>query len=65
MPSPNASNSRASQQFWQNKQFQKSEINYQNKSQRIHFDDYDSQYDEDWISEHEYDSSTYYNDDDD
>jgi hypothetical protein len=52
-----------SQQFWQNQQFQKSNINYQNKSQKVHFDDYDSQYDENWISKIEQNSTTYYNDD--
>jgi vacuolar-type H+-ATPase subunit I/STV1 len=61
----NASNSQSkSQQVWQSKQFQKSKINYQNKSQEIHLDDYDSQYDENWNSKLKHDSSTYYNDDD-
>ncbi len=52
------------QNSWQNKQFQKSEINYQIKSQRIYFEDYDFQYDENWISKLEQNSSTYYDDDD-
>jgi hypothetical protein len=61
MTSSNTSNSHAkSQQFWQNKQFQKLRINYQNKFQKIHFDEYDSQYDEIWISKNEQNSSTYY-----
>jgi hypothetical protein len=64
MSSSNSKNAQSkSQQSWQNKQFQKSRINYQNKSQRVHFDDYDSQYDENEISENE-NSAAYYNDDD-
>jgi hypothetical protein len=64
MSSSNSENLQTnSQLFWQNKQFQKSRINYQNKSQKVHFDDYDSQYDENWTSESE-NLTTYYNDDD-
>jgi ribosomal protein L44E len=32
---------KSQQNSWQNKQFQRSEINWQNKSQNAHFDDYD------------------------
>jgi hypothetical protein len=61
MSSSNSENAQTkSQQLWQNKQFQKSEINYQNKSQKEHFDDYDSQYYENWMIENEQNSSTYY-----
>jgi hypothetical protein len=64
MSSSNSRNAQTkSQQSWQNKQFQKSTINYQNKSQTVHFDDYDSQYDENEFSENE-NSAIYYNDDD-
>jgi hypothetical protein len=64
MSPPNSENAQTkSQQSWQNKQFQKSRINYQNKPQKAHFDDYDSQYDENDIFENE-NSATHYNDDD-
>jgi hypothetical protein len=50
------------QNQWQNKQAQKSRINYQNKSQNIYFDDYDAHFENELEFEH--DSSAYYDDDD-
>jgi hypothetical protein len=54
---------KSSQNQWQNRQFQKFEINYQNKFQRAHFDDYDSQCDENWVSKSEQNSSAFYDED--
>jgi hypothetical protein len=51
---------KSQQNQWQNTQFQKSEINYQNKSQNAYFDENNSQYESEFELKH--DSLAYYDD---
>jgi hypothetical protein len=66
MSSSSNTQTKSQSNFWQNKQFQKFEINYQNKSQNVYFENYNTRDENDlWTFENDqdYDDQSIYYDD--